>query len=71
MSHSSQTKVFLIWSGINLCLDLLSIMINLMFGFAICYFWNPDPNDRVIFINQLTLIAMSSRLVMQELTGAQ
>jgi hypothetical protein len=25
----------------------------------------------VIFINQLTLIAMSSRLVMQELTGAQ
>jgi hypothetical protein len=27
--------------------------------------------DRVIFINQLTLIAMSRRLVMQELTGAQ
>ncbi len=35
------------------------------------WFWNPDPNDRVIFINQLKLNAMTSSLVMQILAGAQ
>ncbi len=46
-------------------------MINLTFGFAMFWLWNPDPNDRMIFINQLKLTAMSSRLVMQVLAGAQ
>jgi hypothetical protein len=64
-------KCFLIWSGRNVCLDLLSIMTNLTFGVAMFWLWNPDPNDRVIFINQLKSIAMSSSLVMQILAGAQ
>ncbi len=64
-------KCSLIWSGKIVCFRFALIMINLTFGFAIFWLWNPDPSDRVIFINQLKLIAMSSSLVMQILDGAQ
>ena len=71
MSHSSQTKVFLnlIWYK-----SLLRSALNYdqshiwLCNMLILKSGSERPGD---FINQLTLIAMSSRLVMQELTGAQ
>jgi len=71
MSHSSQTKVFLnlIWYK-----SLLRSALNYdqshiwLCNLLLLKSGSKRPGD---FYNQLTLIAMSSRLVMQVLTGAQ
>jgi hypothetical protein len=58
----TQTKMFPIWSDINLCFGLLfSIMISLASGFAIFAF---EIRIRMTgwFLYQLQLVAMSSRL---------
>jgi hypothetical protein len=68
MSRSSQTKAFLnlIWYK-----SLLRSALN----YDQSHIWLCNllllKSGSEIFINQLTLIAMSSRLVMQVLTGAQ
>jgi hypothetical protein len=57
-------KCSLIGSGRKVCLDLLSVMINLASGFTTLNLKSGSDN-RVIFINQLKLHAMTSSLVMQ------